>query len=244
MKVFVPMEKAGPRVYADARADSYERSETHHMYSYSSRRVVMIYIRLFPHSAYVAVIYRAEDGAPIHMCCAEGRGRRLCIVQGRAQVFVLGELVGAITGADQFTLKEILELFRCCGALTIILPGCHPMYFISAMLGVKKNEEIAAEQEWVNSKPDTAELTAAGNAGILTPQSGGTGIITLSHPEAVDTVSIPYTVEAGNHPMIDPSDESKYLTASQSSYSADVGRIITMRASLINGKPIEAKLKK
>ena len=229
MKVFVPMEKNGPHVYADARADAYEQSETHHMYSCSSGRVVPIYIRLFPRSAYIAVIYRAE-----------GRGRRLCIVQGRAQAFGLGELVGVITGGDQFTLEEILELFWCCSALMIILTGCYPMYVISAMLGVKKNEEIAAEQEWVNSKPDTAELTAAGNAGILTPQSGGTGIITLSHPEAVDTVSIPYTVEAGNHPMIDPADESKYLTASQSSYTADVGRIITMRASLINGKPIEA----
>ena len=199
------------------------------MYSYGPGRVVMIYIRLFPRSAYIAVIYRAE-----------GCGRRLCIVQGRAQVFVLGELVGAITGGDQFTLEEFPELFWCYSALMIILPGCHPMSFISAMLGVKKNKEIAAEQEWVNSKPQAAELTAAGNAGILTPQSGGNGIITLSHPEAVDTVSIPYTVEAGNHPMIDPTDASKYLTASQSSYTADVGRIITMRASLINGKPIEA----
>ena len=234
------MEKNGPRVYADARADSYERSETHHMYSCSSGRVVPIYIRLFPRSAYIAVIYRAEDGAPIHMCCAEGRGRRLCIVQGRAQVFALGDLVWTITEADQLTLKESLELFWCCSALMIILTGCHPMSFISAMFGVKKNEEIAAEQEWVNSKPQAAELTAAGNAGILTPQSGGNGIITLSHPEAVDTVSIPYTVEAGNHPMIDTTDESKYLTASQSSYTADVGRVITMRASLINGKPIEA----
>ena len=99
------MEKAGPRVYADARADSYE-------------------------------IYRAEGGAPIHMCCAEGRGCRLCIVQGRAQAFALGELV---TRADQFTLEEIPELFWCCGALMIILTGCHPMSFISAMLGVKKN---------------------------------------------------------------------------------------------------------
>ena len=199
------------------------------MYSYNPGRVVPICMGLFPRSAYIAVI-----------CRAEGCGRRLCIVQGRAQAFALGELVGVITGADQFTLEEIHELFWCCSALMIILTGCHPMSFISAMLGVKKNEEIAAEQEWVNSKPDTAELTAAGNAGILTPQSGGTGIITLSHPEAVDTVSIPYTVEAGNHPMIDTTDESKYLTASQSSYTADVGRIITMRASLINGKPIEA----
>ena len=113
---------------ADARADSYERSETHHMYSYSSGRVVPIYIRLFPRSAYVAVIYRAE-----------GRGRRFCIVQGRAQAFGLGELVRAITGADQLTLEEILELFWCCGALMIILTGCHPMSFISAMFGVKKN---------------------------------------------------------------------------------------------------------
>ena len=226
MKVFVPMEKNGPRVYTDARADSYEQSETHHMNSCSPGRVVPIYIRLFPRSAYVAVICRAEDGAPpIRMCCAEGCGRHLCIVQGRAQAF---------------SLEEIPELFWCCSALTIILTGCHPIYFISAMFGVKKNEEIAAEQEWVNSKPQAAELTAAGNAGILTPQSGGNGIITLSHPEAVDTVSIPYTVEAGNHPMIDPTDASKYLTASQSSYTADVGRIITMRASLINGKPIEA----
>ena len=104
MKVFVPMEKAGPRVYADARADSYE-------------------------------IYRAEGGAPIHMCCAEGRGCRLCIVQA----FGLGELVGAITGGDQLLLEEIPELFWCCGALMIILTGCHPMSFISAMLGVKKN---------------------------------------------------------------------------------------------------------
>ena len=88
------MEKAGPRVYADARADSYERSEAHHMYSCSHGRVVPIYIRLFPFSAYVAVIYRAEDGAPIHMCCAGGRGRRLCIVHGRAQAFALGALVG------------------------------------------------------------------------------------------------------------------------------------------------------
>ena len=220
------MEKSGPRVYADARADSYEQSETHHMDSCSPGYVVPIYIRLFPRSAYVAVICRAKDGAPpIRMCCAEGCGRHLCIVQGRAQAF---------------SLEEIHELFWCCRALMIILTGCHPMSFISAMFGVKKNEETAAEQEWVNSKPQAAELTAAGNAGILTPQSGGTGIITLSHPEAVDTVSIPYTVEAGNHPMIDPTDESKYLTASQSSYTADVGRIITMRASLINGKPIEA----
>ena len=210
------------------------------MDSYTPGRVVPIDIRLFPRSAYVAVIYRAGDVAPIHMCCAGGCGRRLCIVQGRAQAFALGELVGVITGGDQFTLKEIHELFWYRSALMIILTGCHLMYFISAMLGVKKNEEIAAEQEWVNSKPQAAELTAAGNAGILTPQSGGTGIITLSHPEAVNTVSIPYTVEAGNHPMIDPTDESKYLTASQSSYTADVGRIITMRASLINGKPIEA----
>lgn len=134
------MKKNGPRVYADARADSYERSETHPMYSCSHGRVVPIYIRLFPSSAYIAVIYRAEDGAPpIHMCCAEGCGRRLCIVQGRAQVFALGELVGAITGGDQLTLEEILELFRCCSALMIILTGCHPIYFISAMLGVKKN---------------------------------------------------------------------------------------------------------
>ena len=59
------MEKNGPRVYADARADSYERSETHHMYSYSSGRVVPIYIRLFPRSAYIAMIYRAEDGAAV-----------------------------------------------------------------------------------------------------------------------------------------------------------------------------------
>ena len=66
------MEKNGPRVYADARADSYEQSETHHMDSCSPGRVVPIYIRLFPRSAYVEVIYRAEDGAPIHMCCARG----------------------------------------------------------------------------------------------------------------------------------------------------------------------------
>ena len=124
MKIFVLMEKNGPRVYTDARADSYEQSEMHHMYSCSLGRVVPIYIRLFPRSAYIAVIYRAEDGAPIHMCCAEGRGRRLCIVQGRAQAF---------------SLEEILELFWCCSALMIILTGCHPMSFISAMLGVKKN---------------------------------------------------------------------------------------------------------
>ena len=110
----------------------------------------------------------------------------------------------------------------------------------SETINVTVRNGQASKLSWVNSKPDTAELTAAGNAGILTPQSGGTGIITLSHPEAVDTVSIPYTVEAGNHPMIDTTDESKYLTASQSSYTADVGRVITMRASLINGKPIEA----
>ena len=122
------MEKNGPRVYADARADSYEQSETHYMYSYSSGRVVLIYIRLFPRSAYVAVIYRAE-----------GCGCRLCIAQGRAQAFGLGELVGVITGADQLTLKESLELFWCCTALMIILTGCHPIYFISAMFGVKKN---------------------------------------------------------------------------------------------------------
>ena len=136
MKVFVPMEKNGPRVYADARADSYERSETHHMYSCSHGRVVPIYIRLFPRSTYITVIYRAE-----------GRGRRLCIVQGRAQAFVqgraqafgLGELVGAITGGDQFTLEEIIELFWCCSALMIILTGYHPMYFMSAMFGVNKN---------------------------------------------------------------------------------------------------------
>ena len=159
------MEKAGPRVYADARADSYERSEAHHMYSCSSGRVVPIYnIRLFPRSAYIAVIYRTE-----------GRGRRLCIVQGRAQVFGLGELVGLIIRAGQLPLEEILELFWCCCALMIILTGCHPIYFISAMFGVKKNEDAAL-----------------------------------------------YTVEAGNHPMIDPTDESKYLTASQSSYTADV----------------------
>ena len=133
------MEKNGPRVYADARADSYEQSETHHMYSCSSGRVVPIYIRLFPRSAYIAVIYRAEDGAPVYMCCAGGRGRRLCILQGRARAFGLGELVGVITGADQFTLEEILELFWCCSALMIIFTGCHPMSFISAMFGVKKN---------------------------------------------------------------------------------------------------------
>ena len=109
------------------------------MYSCSPGSVVPIYIRLFPRNAYVAVIYRAEDGAPIHMCCAEGCGRRLCIVQGRAQAFALRKLVRAITGADQFTLEEILELFWCCGALMIILTGCHPIYFISAMFGVKKN---------------------------------------------------------------------------------------------------------
>ena len=91
------MEKNGPRVYADARADSYEQSETHHMYSCSPGRLVPIYIGLFPCSAYIAVIYRAEDGAPIHMCCAEGCGRRLCIIQGRAQAFGLGELVSIIT---------------------------------------------------------------------------------------------------------------------------------------------------
>ena len=106
---------------------------------YSPGRVVPIYIRLFPRSAYIAVIYRAEDGLPIHMCCTEGCGRRLCIVQDRAQAFGLGELVRAITGADQLTLEEILELFWCCGALMIILTGCHPMSFISAMFGVKKN---------------------------------------------------------------------------------------------------------
>ena len=106
-----------PRVYADARADSYEQSEMHHMYSCSLGRVVPIYIRLFPRSAYIAVIYRTE-----------GRGRRLCIVQGRAQAF---------------SLEEIHELFWCCSALMIILTGCHPMYFISAMLGVKKNEDAA-----------------------------------------------------------------------------------------------------
>ena len=126
----------------------------------------------------------------MHHVCS---GRRLCIVQGRAQALALGDLVRAIIGADQLTLEEIPELFWCCSALMIILTGCHPMYFISAMLGVKKNED-----------------------------------------------SVLYTVEAGNHPMIDPTDESKYLTASQSSYTADVGRVITMRASLINGKPIEA----
>ena len=108
-------------------------------------------------------------------------------------MFGLGELVGLIIRAGQLPLEEILELFWCCCALMIILTGCHPIYFISAMFGVKKNEDAAL-----------------------------------------------YTVEAGNHPMIDPTDESKYLTASQSSYTADVGRIITMRASLINGKPIEA----
>ena len=97
MKVFIPIEKNGPRVYADARADSYERSETHHMDSYSSWRVVPIYIRLFPRSAYIAVIYRAE-----------GRGCRLCI----AQAFALRELVRAITGADQLPLKES----HCSGA--------------------------------------------------------------------------------------------------------------------------------
>ena len=138
------MEKNGPRVYADARADSYERSEMHHMYGYSSGRVVPIYIRLFPRSAYIAVIYRAEDGAPpIRMCCAEGCDRRRCIVQGRAQAFALGELVGAITRGDQFTLEEIHELFWCCSALMIILTGCHPIYFISAMFGVKRNEDAA-----------------------------------------------------------------------------------------------------
>ena len=134
------MEKNGPRVYAGARADSYERSETHYMYICSSGRVVPIYIRLFPRSAYVAVIYRAEDGLPpIHLCCTEGHGCRLCIVQGRAQVFALGELAGVITGDDQLTLEEILELFWCCSALMLILTGCHSMYVISAMLGVKKN---------------------------------------------------------------------------------------------------------
>ena len=129
------MEKNGPRVYADERADSYEQSETHHMYSCSPGRVV--YIRLFPRNACIAVLY-----------CAEGCGCRLCTVQGRAQAFGLGELLGVITGGDQFTLEEIHELFRCCSALTIILTGSHPIYFISAMLGVKKkNEEIAAEAE-------------------------------------------------------------------------------------------------
>ena len=139
MKVFIPIEKNGPRVYADARADSYGRSEEYHMDSCSPGRVVPIYIRLFPRSSCIAVICRAEGEAPIHMCCAEGRGCRLCIVQGRAQAFALGELVGAITGGDQLLLEETLELFWCCGALMIILTGCHPMSFISAMLGVKKN---------------------------------------------------------------------------------------------------------
>ena len=152
------------------------------MDSYNPGRVVPVCIGLFPRSVCITVI-----------CRAEGCGRRLCIVQGCAQAFGLGELVGVIIRGDQFTLEELLELFWCCSALMIILTGCHPMYFISAMLGVKKNEDAAL-----------------------------------------------YTVEAGNHPMIDTTDESKYLTASQSSYTADVGRVITMRASLINGKPIEA----
>ena len=44
-------------------------------------------------------------------------------------------------------MEEILGLFWCCSVLMIILTGCHLMYVISAMLGVKKNEEIAAEAE-------------------------------------------------------------------------------------------------
>ena len=155
------MEKNGPRVYADARTDSYERSEEQHMYSYDPGRVVPIYIRLFPRNAYIAVIYRAEDGLSIHMCCTEGCGFSLCIVQGRAQAF---------------SLEEIHELFWCCRALMIILTGCHPMSFISAMFGVKKNEEIAAEQEWVNSN----------------------GRVTLDIPASVNVKSFRFTGESAS----------------------------------------------
>ena len=147
---------------------------------------------------------------------------------------VLGDILGIKKPEDIAAEKQKATIVVSSRALRLRTGGQ------SETINVTVRNGQASKLSWVNSKPDTAELTAAGNAGILTPQSGGTGIITLSHPEAVDTVSIPYTVEAGNHPMIDTADESKYLTASQSSYTADVGRIITMRASLINGKPIEA----
>ena len=147
---------------------------------------------------------------------------------------VLGDILGIKKPEDIAAEKQKATIIVSSRALRLRTGGQ------SETINVTVRNGQASKLSWVNSKPDTAELTAAGNAGILTPQSGGTGIITLSHPEAVDTVSIPYTVEAGNHPMIDTTDESKYLTASQSSYTADVGRIITMRASLINGKPIEA----
>ena len=147
---------------------------------------------------------------------------------------VLGDILGIKKPEDIAAEKQKATIVVSSRALRLRTGGQ------SETINVTVRNGQASKLSWVNSKPDTAELTAAGNAGILTPQSGGTGIITLSHPEAVDTVSIPYTVEAGNHPMIDPTDASKYLTASQSSYTADVGRIITMRASLINGKPIEA----
>ena len=147
---------------------------------------------------------------------------------------VLGDILGIKKPEDIAAEKQKATIIVSSRALRLRTGGQ------SETINVAVRNGQASKLSWVNSKPQAAELTAAGNAGILTPQSGGTGIITLSHPEAVDTVSIPYTVEAGNHPMIDSTDASKYLTASQSSYTADVGRIITMRASLINGKPIEA----
>lgn len=59
---------------------------------------------------------------------AEGRGCRLCIVQGCAQAFGLGELAGVLAGADQLALEEIPELSWCCTGLQMIHRGCSPAY--------------------------------------------------------------------------------------------------------------------
>ena len=79
----------------------------------------------------------------------------------------------------------------------IILTGCHPMYFISAMLGVKKNEDnlrliggnALDEQGITWGVDDSTRLQMIGRSGstvIVKGLQAGTVTVTASHPQSVD----------------------------------------------------------
>ena len=108
MKVFVLMEKNGPRVYADERADSYEQSETHHMYSCSALTIIL------------------TGSHPIYFISAmlgvKKKNEEIAAEAERA------DAARAIAGADQLALEEIPELFWCCTELQMIHRGCSPAY--------------------------------------------------------------------------------------------------------------------
>ena len=101
------------------------------------------------------------------------------------------------------------------------------------------------EQQGIQWSGSENEITLVGNSGAavaVEALSAGMAVVTVSHPESINTVSISISIKepsAQSGSGIGQNSEEKYLEARATSYIVEVGDILNLSAALINGENYE-----